>query len=109
MSKIIDDALAIIDNSDFNSLPFEERKRMCKYITEQQILTLYQVIKKDSHLTTKAWREKQLNWLGNVVSSYKSEYRTEASGKASFDCSAPDCLDCERNDECNGLFDEASE
>ena len=27
------------------------------------------------------------------------------------DCTAPDCLDCERNDECNyiGLFEEASE
>ena len=38
-------------------------------------------------------------------------YEKEASGKASFDCSAPDCLDCERNDECNhiGLFEEASE
>lgn len=35
---------------------------------------------------------------------------TEDSGKASYDCSAPNCLDCERNDECNyiGLFEEAS-
>lgn len=79
MSKVIDEALAIIDNSDFNSLPSEERKRICKYIIEQQILTLVQVIEKDSHLTTKAWREKQLKWLGNVISYYKSEYRQEAT------------------------------
>lgn len=79
MSKTIDEARAILDNSDFNSLPLEERKRICKYIIEQQILTLVQVIKKDSHLTTKAWREKQLKWLRNVISYYKSEYKTEAS------------------------------
>ena len=31
--------------------------------------------------------------------------------EASFNCSAPSCLDCERNDKCNhiGLFKEASE
>ena len=75
MSKVLDEAIAILDNSDFNSLPFEERKRICKYITEQQILTLYQVIRKDSHLTTKAWRDKQTEWLRNVIESYKSEYR----------------------------------
>ena len=28
MRKVIDEAMAIIDNSDFNSLPFEERKRI---------------------------------------------------------------------------------
>lgn len=79
MSKVIDEAKAIVDNSDFNSLPLEERKKICKYKTEQQILTLVQVIEKDSHLTTKAWREKQTEWLRNIVKDYKSEYRTEAS------------------------------
>ena len=27
----------------------------------------------------------------------------KTSGKASFNCSAPNCLDCERNDDCNSI------
>ena len=40
-------------------------------------------------------------------SNRNCDIRLGASGKASFDCSAPNCLDCERNDECNhiGLFE----
>lgn len=74
MSKVMDEAKAIIDNSDFNSLPFEERKRISKYTTEQQILTLVQLIEKDSHITTKAWRDKQIEWLKNIVRSYNLEW-----------------------------------
>ena len=74
MSKIIDEEKTIVDNSDFNSLPFEERKRICKYTAEQQILTLLQVIVKDSHLTTKAWRDKQTKWLEEIVRNYKSKH-----------------------------------
>ena len=74
MNKVIEEAKAIIDNSDFNLLPSEERKRICRYITEQQILTLVQVIEKDSHITTKAWREKQIEWLRNIIKEYKSKY-----------------------------------
>ena len=83
MSKIIYEAMAIVNNSDFNSLPLEERKRICRYTTEQQILTLVQVIEKDSHLTTKAWREKQIEWLRNIIKDYNSEYRLEASATTS--------------------------
>ena len=71
--SVINEAKAIIDNSDFNSLPLEERKRICKYTTEQQILTLVQVIEKDSHITTKAWRDKQTKWLEEIVRNYKSK------------------------------------
>ena len=75
MKLIIEDAKAIIDNSDFNSLPFEERKKIAKYMAEQQIQSMVQLIEKDSQLTTKAWRDKQTEWLGNVVASYKREYQ----------------------------------
>ena len=75
MTRIIEDAKAIIDNSDFNSLPFEERKKIAKYTAEQQIQSIVQLIEKDSQLTTKAWRDKQTEWLGNVVAFYKSEYQ----------------------------------
>lgn len=71
--SVINEAKTIIENSDFNSLPFEERKRICKYTAEQQILTLLQVIEKDSHLTTKAWRDKQTKWLEAIVRDYKSK------------------------------------
>ena len=79
MNKVISEAMAIVDNSDFNSLPLEERKKICRYKTEQQILTLIQVIEKDSHITTKAWREKQIEWLMNIVKDYKSEYKPGAN------------------------------
>jgi hypothetical protein len=64
----------IIDHSDFNDLPFEERKRICKYLTEQQILTLWQTLKKYPDLTTEAWRKKQRAWLKNCVETYDHEY-----------------------------------
>ena len=33
----------------------------------------------------------------------KEEASNKPSGKYSFNCSAPNCLDCERNDECNSI------
>ena len=38
--KVID----IIENSDLDSLPLEERKKIIKYQQEQQILTIWQVL-----------------------------------------------------------------
>lgn len=64
----------IIENSDFNDLPFEERKRICKYLSQMQILTIWQMLNKDKHLTTDAWRKKQLNWLKSCVESHQREY-----------------------------------
>ena len=64
----------ILDNSDFNDLPFEERKRIGKYTLEQQICTLWQILHKDEDLTTNAWRRKQRDWLKNCVESYRREY-----------------------------------
>ena len=64
----------ILDFSDFNDLPFEERKRICKYLDEKQILTIWQTLSKDTHLTTYAWREKQRKWLANCVEQYRRNY-----------------------------------
>lgn len=63
----------IIENSDFNSLPIEERGRIRRYTREQQILTLYQVLIKDKDLTTVAWRKKIRSWLENCIDTYQRE------------------------------------
>lgn len=65
----------ILDDSDFNDLPYEERKRIGKYMLEQQILTIYQMLRKDTEHTTEAWRKRQRAWLKNCVDSYYREYR----------------------------------
>lgn len=64
----------ILENSDFNDLPFEERKRICKYTAETQILTIWQMLIKDKEHTTEVWRRKQRKWLENCVESYQREY-----------------------------------
>ena len=63
----------IIENSDFNSLPIEERGRIRRYTREEQILTLYQVLIKDKDLTTVAWRKKIRSWLENCIDTYQRE------------------------------------
>ena len=37
-------------------------------------IILVQLIEKDSHITTKLWRDKQIEWLKNIVKSYNSEW-----------------------------------
>ena len=64
----------IFDESDFNELPLEERRRIRKYRDEQQILTIWQTLEKDKHLTTDAWRKKQTQWLKNCVEQYRRNY-----------------------------------
>ena len=74
MTTLTEKVNNIIENSDFNDLPFEERKRICKYLSRMQILTIWQMLNKDKHLTTDAWRKKQLNWLKICVESHQREY-----------------------------------
>lgn len=57
----------IIDFSDFDELPKDERERIGEYMTRQQILTLWQVLNKYEEQTTKAWRKKIRAWLENCV------------------------------------------
>ena len=64
----------IFDESDFNELPLEERRRICKYRDEQQILTIWQTLEMNKHLTTDAWRKKQRQWLENCVEQYRQNY-----------------------------------
>ena len=71
----------ILADSDFNNLPFEERKRISKYTAEQQILTLYQVLNKYRDITTDCWREKIRKRLTDCVNTYYDEYRYP-NGKA---------------------------
>ena len=66
---------AIQEDSDFNELPFETRKMICKYTAEEQMLTLYQVLHMHGDLTTTARREKIRDWLNNCISTYEIEYR----------------------------------
>ena len=74
MSTLEEKVRNIIVGSDFNDLPLEERKRICKYRDEQQILTIWQTIEKDKHLATDSWRKKQRQWLENCVEQYMRNY-----------------------------------
>lgn len=74
MTTIEEKVTAILEHSDFNDLPYEDRKRIGKYMVEQQILTIWQTILKDKDLTTEAWRKKQRAWLKNCVESYRREW-----------------------------------
>ena len=65
----------IIENSDLNDLPYGERIEIRKYTREQQILTLWQVLRKYEDLTTEAWRKKIRAWLKNCVETYQREER----------------------------------
>lgn len=64
----------ILDSSDFNDLPYEERVRISKYKAHTQILTLWQVLNTDKDLTNERWRKHIRAWLGNCVQSYRQEF-----------------------------------
>ena len=62
---------------DFNNLPIEDRKRIDKYLSYMQILTIRQTLNKDKDITTNAWRDKQRKWLKNCVEMHLKEWRYE--------------------------------
>ena len=67
--------LAIInDSAEFNALSFEERKRICKYISQAEIQLLCQILETNKELTTEAWRTKKREQLKRFVSNYEREY-----------------------------------
>lgn len=76
MTSIDEKVNCIIEGTkeQFNSLPFEERKKICEYTSEMQILTLWQVINGDKDLTTSHWRKKQMKWLKVCVERHVKEY-----------------------------------
>ena len=64
----------ILDSSDFNDLPYEERVRISKYKTQTQILTLWQVLNRDKDLTNERWKKRIRAWLEYCVQSYRQEF-----------------------------------
>lgn len=74
MTSLEEKVMAIIESSDFNDLPFEERKRIGKYLSRMQILTLWQVLNLYEDVVTPAWRKKIRTWLKACVDAYQNEY-----------------------------------
>lgn len=76
MTTLYEKVIGILGNveEDFNAMPIEERKRIIRYTSYQQILTIWQMLNKDKNLTTEIWREKQRKWLENCVSTHQREY-----------------------------------
>lgn len=77
MTSLEEKVVCIIENSDFNDLPLEERKTIIKYTSRMQILTLWQVLNKDKHITTEAWRKKTREWLANCVRLHEKNFGIE--------------------------------
>ena len=64
----------ILRDNSFNELPYEKRQEICKYLTQHQILTLWQAIKNYPTLVCDAYRGKIMDWLNNIVADYEMEY-----------------------------------
>lgn len=71
--------LNIIDSvsKEFNSLPDEEQKKICKYTSEMQILTLWQMLYYQEGLMCPTYRGKLKGWLDDCVHSFSSKYEIE--------------------------------
>lgn len=76
MTSLEERATQIIQGvgESFNALPLEERKRINKYLSYMQILTIWQMINKDGDIVTHRWREKQRKWLKNCVERHLKEW-----------------------------------
>lgn len=74
MTSIKEKVNDILENSDFNDLPFEERKRIDKYMLERQISILYMTLMRFPELTNETWKKKQRDWLESSVEFYRKEY-----------------------------------
>lgn len=76
MTSLEERVNGIIENvgDEFNGLPIEERKRINKYLSFMQILTIWKMLNKDKNITTNAWRDKQRKWLKNCVELHLKAY-----------------------------------
>ena len=76
MTSLEERVRGIIENvgEEFNALPIEERKRINKFLSHMQILTIWQMINKDGDIITHRWREKQRKWLKNCVERHLKEW-----------------------------------
>ena len=73
MTTLEEKVNAIIENSEYNTLPIEERRKIKKFCREQSILILWQVINADKDLTTAMWRRKTTKWLESLIRIYNKE------------------------------------
>lgn len=74
MTTFEEKVMNIIENSDFNSLPLEEREKIIKYNREQQITTLWQILNGNKSNTTETYRKWVRKWLADCVESYRKDY-----------------------------------
>ena len=75
MKKSLDEEIkTIINDKSFNDLPFEQRKLICKFLVQNQILILWQAINNYPDLVCGAYKVKIRKWLKNCVEIYKKEY-----------------------------------
>ena len=75
MKRSLDEEIkAIINDNSFNDLPFEQRKFICKFLSQYQILTLWQAINNYPDLVCGAYKSKIRKWLKSCVETYKKEY-----------------------------------
>ena len=76
MTTLEERARAIIENvgEEYNALPIEERKRINKYLSHMQILTIWQMLNKDEDIVTHKWKVKQRKWLNNCVERHLKEW-----------------------------------
>lgn len=75
MKKSLDEEIkTIINDKSFNDLPFEQRKLICKFLAQNQILILWQAINNYPDLVCGAYKVKIRKWLKNCVEIYKKEY-----------------------------------
>ena len=74
MTTLEEKVTAILEHSDFNDLTYEERVKIRKYMHEQQILTIWQMLMRNKDITTEAWRKKQRIWLADCVEQYRRNF-----------------------------------
>ena len=64
-------------SNDYNSLPFEDRKRIAKYMAYEKIRTLWQVTNQNLAFITPEWKRRQIILIENLVSAYLVNYEQE--------------------------------
>lgn len=74
MTSLEEKVKNILAESDFNDLPIEERKKIGKYMAEQQILTIWQTLLRFPELTNATWKKKQRKWLEVCVEQYRKNH-----------------------------------
>ena len=66
-------------NSKFNALTFEKRMEICQYLSEMQILTIYQLLHRNEDLLCEKWKASTKGWLRDLLKSYIVSYMVEDS------------------------------